>query len=528
MDAQALAADRSPETDTVKCVVNDTFTSETVGQLSLAIDAHEAGPVLSAAASEALCSTLTQEFQGRRCADLEEECRLLVKQTALACLELGKRLLVLKEVTRHGEWLPTLERIGIDKGVAQRMASAAIRFLSIPGGLELVKASGRKSKLLELLALNDGELSQVAEGGEVCGITMAALPDMTVKVVRDSVRRSKGGRDLGETPQGAALPPSSQPLLGDDLWVGARVRSKLVGRLGKVVKVYADSSASVCWDDGEPQAAGLGHERMPRFMLELCPDGAAVEGGDDQAGAGEGAAKEELPVADSLVHREWIGIAIGVAYFGGKAWVSERHAIAALLAFGGGAEEDYQQASGMIWGHIEAGIEKGQPQGAYVTLLPPHNPALTAPEPVRCLDYRALKYLGVMLDGAKSHGAFHLSDWLLGAEAPRSPGVTAFGGFDPRAPLIGEDRHDPAEAIAKHAQALDLSHSGAYLVLSEARSMVKTLILAMGSNGTEFGMEVSEMEDVLGVVYRTLGEADSHLEKIEDGITALKREVCHA
>ncbi|AYH46088.1 hypothetical protein [Azoarcus sp. DN11] len=53
-----------------------------------------------------------------------------------------------------------------------------------------------------------------------------------------------------------------------DLNPGDRIRSLHAGRPGSVVKVYADGSACVCWDDGEPQAEGLGHERMPRELLE--------------------------------------------------------------------------------------------------------------------------------------------------------------------------------------------------------------------------------------------------------------------
>lgn len=56
-----------------------------------------------------------------------------------------------------------------------------------------------------------------------------------------------------------------------------RVRSVHAGRTGRVVKAYADGSASVRWDDGTPQAAGLGHERMPRSLLVKIEDAAPVD-----------------------------------------------------------------------------------------------------------------------------------------------------------------------------------------------------------------------------------------------------------
>jgi hypothetical protein len=48
---------------------------------------------------------------------------------------------------------------------------------------------------------------------------------------------------------------------------GDRIRSLYACRLGSVVKTYRDGSACIRWDEGEPQEAGLGHERMPHRLL---------------------------------------------------------------------------------------------------------------------------------------------------------------------------------------------------------------------------------------------------------------------
>lgn len=69
-----------------------------------------------------------------------------------------------------------------------------------------------------------------------------------------------------------AHPTTDSPLAPDD-----RVRSVHAGCTGRVVKAYADGSASVRWDDGTPQAAGLGHERMPRSLLVKIEDAAPVD-----------------------------------------------------------------------------------------------------------------------------------------------------------------------------------------------------------------------------------------------------------
>lgn len=54
---------------------------------------------------------------------------------------------------------------------------------------------------------------------------------------------------------------------------GDRVHSLHAGRGGFVVRTYPDGSACIHWDDREPQAPGLGHERMPRKLLLTASDG---------------------------------------------------------------------------------------------------------------------------------------------------------------------------------------------------------------------------------------------------------------
>lgn len=61
----------------------------------------------------------------------------------------------------------------------------------------------------------------------------------------------------------------------DALAVGDRVESLHARRPGRIVRTYPDGSACVCWDDGEPQETGLGHERVPRALLILVDRGQA-------------------------------------------------------------------------------------------------------------------------------------------------------------------------------------------------------------------------------------------------------------
>lgn len=78
-------------------------------------------------------------------------------------------------------------------------------------------------------------------------------------------------REAGRLPSSLAatsdLLPTALSSLPLGLQPGDRIESLHAHRPGTAVKVYADGSACVCWDDGEPQEAGLGHERIPRDLL---------------------------------------------------------------------------------------------------------------------------------------------------------------------------------------------------------------------------------------------------------------------
>lgn len=214
-----------------------------------------------------LAAQLQSEFSNHTPERLEQECCELVQTTAQAALELGKRLLMLKEIAGHGNWLLTLQRIGINATSAARVMRAVVRILSLPDHARLVTAAKSKSKLLELLVLDEEELQCLNLGEAVRGISLATLPNNSVANLRSMLRDKATAVSAPVTPPNAAAVvgmATSVPLVSGD-----QVKSLHAGRQGKVVKVYPDGSACVCWDDGEPQEEGLGHERIPRQSLIL-------------------------------------------------------------------------------------------------------------------------------------------------------------------------------------------------------------------------------------------------------------------
>ena len=131
-------------------------------------------------------------FQGpieRR--SLEDESKFLVERTAECALELGKRLLLLKEMSVHGEWLPTLERIGVTAPAASRIMGAARRLANVATSQHLLEAAKSKNKLFELMVLDDDELQAIAEGESAAGLTLDDVDRMSVRELRATLREAK-------------------------------------------------------------------------------------------------------------------------------------------------------------------------------------------------------------------------------------------------------------------------------------------------------------------------------------------------
>lgn len=121
---------------------------------------------------------------------LEDEIRFYQRRTVEACLELGKRLLILKELTQHGGFAESLERLGIEPGVAQRFIQATQKYSKAATSRHLEKFQSQ-SKLLELVVLDDSEAEALMEGEAVRGITLDDVECMTVRELRAALRAAR-------------------------------------------------------------------------------------------------------------------------------------------------------------------------------------------------------------------------------------------------------------------------------------------------------------------------------------------------
>ena len=121
---------------------------------------------------------------------LEDEIRFYQRQTAEACFELGKRLLVLKELAPHGEFERRLELLGIERRSAQRFMAVSRKFANATTS-PLLKVVETQSKLLELLVLDDSEIEALADGESVRGVKMDDIDTMSVRELKAALREKQ-------------------------------------------------------------------------------------------------------------------------------------------------------------------------------------------------------------------------------------------------------------------------------------------------------------------------------------------------
>lgn len=111
-----------------------------------------------------------------------------MRRSVESCLEVGKGLAVLKAACGHGKFSERLGVLGLETHVASRFISAARKFSNLPTSANLTKAIGTQSKLFELLVLDDGQVQELAEEGEVAGITLDDIEQMGVRELRTALR----------------------------------------------------------------------------------------------------------------------------------------------------------------------------------------------------------------------------------------------------------------------------------------------------------------------------------------------------
>lgn len=113
-----------------------------------------------------------------------------LQRSAEELLEAGKALYVSYKHTEYGGWGLFLQDIGLEESLARRMIQAAKKFHR-PEARPVLQAAGNKSKLFELLVLDDEDLVKVSQGAEDAPITLDEIDRMPTSELRKALREAR-------------------------------------------------------------------------------------------------------------------------------------------------------------------------------------------------------------------------------------------------------------------------------------------------------------------------------------------------
>jgi len=125
----------------------------------------------------------------------EDKIRNHLSRSADEMLAAGRALIVVREHVPHGEWGEFLERLGLEDRLARRMCQAAIKFSNRATSPDLTKAIGNKSKLFELMVLDDEDIQELSDGGTVAGLNLDEIARMGTRDLRKKVRELQSDRE---------------------------------------------------------------------------------------------------------------------------------------------------------------------------------------------------------------------------------------------------------------------------------------------------------------------------------------------
>lgn len=107
-----------------------------------------------------------------------------------AMFGIGARLMLLRQLLEHGEWLKSLERLNMAPRAAQRVMQAFVKFGDPAKGREKLQALG-SGKLIELLTLDEETLDVLEAGGDVLELNLDEIASMSYTELRKALREAR-------------------------------------------------------------------------------------------------------------------------------------------------------------------------------------------------------------------------------------------------------------------------------------------------------------------------------------------------
>lgn len=114
-----------------------------------------------------------------------------MRRSLEAVLEVGRGLIVLKQVCVHGDFRSRLDGLNFDYSLAAKFMSAAQKFSKVELTPLLKNSVATQTKLFELLVLDDEQLDELALTGQTGELALDDVATMSVKELRAAVRETR-------------------------------------------------------------------------------------------------------------------------------------------------------------------------------------------------------------------------------------------------------------------------------------------------------------------------------------------------
>lgn len=151
-----------------------------------------ANQALTVMSQEALAIQAQFGLESLDPATLEAEIGIWVEHASRAMYMVGSRLLALRTLSPRGEWLERLQRLGIGERMAQRIMSATIKCVGSDNKPREKLLSLTRTKVLELVALDDDQLDVLEQGGTLAsGLDLDAIDRMPASELKARLRECK-------------------------------------------------------------------------------------------------------------------------------------------------------------------------------------------------------------------------------------------------------------------------------------------------------------------------------------------------
>lgn len=177
-----MARKEKPDAVVVEATVNEAAFAQATESLNMLAIANAEANV----AAQALATELGYDGS-LSVGALEDEIRFYQRRTVEACLELGKRLLLLKEITPHGDFSKRIELLGFADRTARRFMLAAAKTAKSANLAVLSTRVKSANAFLELITEDDDTLESLKELDDIDSMSASQLRT-TLRELREDAK----------------------------------------------------------------------------------------------------------------------------------------------------------------------------------------------------------------------------------------------------------------------------------------------------------------------------------------------------